>query len=442
MIEVREDIESFRSQFSSFERGEEARSFEWLGPIRRAAIEHFSEHGFPSTREEEWRFTNVAPIARTPFRLAEPASSEAGRELLDRFSLRHHAVHEVVFVNGRFSPELSSPGTLPKGVFIGGLREGLASHKDPIASHLAQYAEPGHHAFAALNAAFFADGAFVFLAKGSVLETPVHLLFLSVTGGEPGASHPRNLLIAEANSQVRLVESYGGDDGVRYLTNAVTEIVADENAIVDHYKLQREGLDGFHVATVRAQLARDAAVLNHSVSLGGKLTRNDIHFVLGGKASECALNGLYMVRDQQHVDHHTVIDHVMPHATSRELYKGILDDRATAVFNGRIIVRPDAQKTDARQTNKNLLLSDRALVNTNPQLEINADDVKCSHGATIGQLDAEALFYMRSRGIGKDAARALLTYGFISELSGRIRVEPLRRELEKLLFRGLPQGGD
>ena len=245
--------------------------------------------------------------------------------------------------------------------------------------------------------------------------------------------------MAGANTQAKIVESYVGLDNAVYFTNAVTEIVAGENSVIDHYKLQRESVQAFHVATLQIQQARSTSFSTHSISMGGALVRNDVNAVLDGEGCESVLNGLYLVRGQQHVDNHTTIEHAKPHCSSRELYKGVLDEKARGVFNGRIIVRPGAQKTDSKQTNKNLLLSEEALVNTNPQLEIYADDVKCTHGATIGQLSADALFYLRSRGISLETARNLLTYAFASDITGRIKIEPIRRELENVLFSRLPQ---
>ncbi|PYV41246.1 MAG: Fe-S cluster assembly protein SufD, partial [Acidobacteria bacterium] len=265
--------------------------------------------------------------------------------------------------------------------------------------------------------------------KDTIVEEPIHLLFIATASGEPQVSHPRNLIVAGANTQAKIVESYVGLDNAVYFTNAVTEIVAGENSVIDHYKLQRESVHAFHVATLQIQQARSTSFSTHSISMA----------VLDGEGCESLLNGLYLVMGQQHVDNHTKIDHAKPHGSSRELYKGILDEKARGVFNGRIIVRPGAQKTDSKQTNKNLLLSEEALVNTNPQLEIYADDVKCTHGATIGQLSADALFYLRSRGISLETARNLLTYAFASDITGRIKIEPIRRELENVLFSRLPQ---
>jgi len=285
-----------------------------------------------------------------------------------------------------------------------------------------------------LNEAFLIDGAFIHVPRGIVLERPVHLVFLT-SSGEPVVTHPRTVIVGEAKSQLSVIESYGGSDSAVYWTNAVTQVAAHDGAVIDHYKLQRESASAFHMASLGYVQERSSTVSNHSLSLGARLARHDIRAELEGEGADVTLNGLYVVKDSQHVDHHTVIDHRVPHCTSRELYKGVLDDTSSGVFNGRVIVRADAQKTDSMQSNKNLLLSDDALVNTNPQLEINADDVKCAHGATIGQLDPEAMFYLRTRGIAQDDARRILTEGFMADVSDRIRLAAVRNTLRGLLFR-------
>ena len=401
-------------------------------------MEQFTRLGFPTTRDEEWRFTSVAALGKIPFQSvgAQPAMLPPGT--LDQFKIRNWTGHLMVFLNGRFSRELSSFRKLPNGLQLISLATALQSDPGALVSYLARYASHDEHAFTALNTAFIEDGAFIFIPKDVVVGLPIHLLFISTSGGRPTVSHPRNLIVAEANSQVSIVESYFGLNDETYFTNAVTEIVVNDNAIVDHYKLQRESMRAFHFSTLQVEQSRSSSFSTHSIALGGALVRNDVNTVLNGEGAEATLDGLYVVSGQQHVDNHTRIEHAKPHCSSRELYKGILDQKARAVFNGRIIVRPDAQKTDSKQTNKNLLLSEEALANTNPQLEIYADDVKCTHGATIGQLSADALFYMRARGIGLDTARNLLTYAFANEITNRIKVEPLRAELEMLLFSRLP----
>jgi Fe-S cluster assembly protein SufD len=371
-------------------------------------------------------------------------------------------------VNGLYQPALSTVDTLPRGVKVGSLAAALDTDFERVETHLARCARFEDHAFVALNTALMEDGAFVHIPRGVVVEEPIHLLFIGTAGADPMVSHPRNLIVAEENSQATVIESYVGgqvfgcsgvqvfgsdkdapafdvagpehlntrtpEHPIPYFTNAVTEIIAAENAVLDHYKVQRESEAAFHVATLQVQQGRSSNFTSHSISVGGALVRNDIRVVLDGPGGEATLNGLYIVNGRQHVDHHTVIDHAKPHCNSHELYKGILDGHATAVFNGKIYVRPDAQKTDAKQTNQNLLLSRDAVIDTKPQLEIFADDVRCTHGATVGRLDEDALFYLRSRGIGLAEARSLLTYAFASDVLARIKVEPLRTQLEELLF--------
>ncbi|MEW5974304.1 MAG: Fe-S cluster assembly protein SufD [Acidobacteriota bacterium] len=437
MIGVSEGLDRYLSCFDE-RRKERGGEPNWLGSLRQAAMDRFVGQGFPTTRDEEWRFTNVAPIARTDF-LPSIRSDSVSLSEAEPFFLAHsesQSWHRVVFVNGCFAPELSSIGKLPPGMKVLSLPAALEG--DPLLEgHLARYAGLDHP-FVSLNTALAEDLVVVVIPRNLVLPAPVHLLFLSVSRTQPIVSHPRSLVVVGENSQVQLVESYAGVGEGRYFTNAVTELVAAENAVVDHYKIQRESLHGYHMATLQIHQSRSSNVSTHTLSLGGALVRNEIGTVLDGEGAESVVNGLYAVGGDQLVDNHTRIDHAKPHCASHELFKGILDQRARAVFNGRIVVRPDAQKTDSKQTNKNLLLSEEALVNTNPQLEIYADDVKCTHGATIGQLDTEAIFYLRSRGIGLDMARNLLTYAFSQDITNRIKIGPLRAELEKILYSRLP----
>jgi Fe-S cluster assembly protein SufD len=294
--------------------------------------------------------------------------------------------------------------------------------------------------FAALNTAFVRDGAFVRVARGTVVERPLHLVFVSSAAAGPVVSYPRNLVLAGAGSQLAVVESYVGLEREVYFTDAVTEIALEDGAVVEHVKLQAESDKAFYFATLQARQARASQLVSHSFSLGGALVRNDLDTVFVEEGGECALNGLYLAAGRQHVDNHTAIDHARPHCTSRELYKGVLAGRARAVFNGKIVVRPDAQKTNARQTNRNLVLSDDTSVNSKPQLEIFANDVKCAHGATVGQVDKEALFYLRSRGLAAEVARDLLVYAFASELLDEIRTPAVREHLAARLAARLPGG--
>ena len=424
---------SYLRDFAGGNRGSEAPGPEWLLSLRRTAAERFAAIGFPTRRNEEWRFTNVAPIADTPFTPAPHSESEMSAETLASYTYDGMGGTQLVFVNGHFQPDLSSR-EFPAGVTVSTLAAAMEADPARIEAHLGRYAKFATQAFVALNTAALEDGAFVQIGRGTVVAEPIHLLFLSAPTSGPTVSHPRTLVIAEENSQATLVESYSGTPDSVYFTNAVTEIAAAENSVIDHYKVQRESRKAYHVATMQLHLARSANFASHSVGLGGLLVRNDANAYLGGEGIECTLNGVYLGSDRQLIDNHTEIDHAMPRCNSHEIYKGILDGHSRGVFNGKIFVREDAQKTDAKQTNQTLLLSPTAQIDTKPQLEIFADDVKCTHGATIGQLSDEALFYLRARGIAKADARALLTYAFASDIVSRIKVDAIRAQLDQVLL--------
>ena len=402
----------------------------WLQELRDRGAARFAALGFPTTRDEEWRFTSVATIASTEFRLAPAKRLDA--DGLNGF-VYTDASHRIVFVDGHFAPELSRTAGLPTGTRFGSLAAAVIEDGDTVARYLGQLAEFGSRAFSALNTAFMDDGAFVQIPDGAVLEAPLQILFVS-TGGSSTMSHPRLLLIAGDRSQSRVVETYVGAPDLGYFTNAVTEVVLGENAVVDHYKVQEESTQAFHVASMHVHAARSSTFSSHSFTLGSKLTRNDVFAVLDGEGAECTLNGLYLADGNRLVDNHTTIDHAKAHCPSHEIYKGILGGKARAIFNGKIIVRPDAQKTDAKQTNRALLLTDDAVINTKPQLEIFADDVKCTHGAAIGQLDDDALFYLQARGLTFFEARDLLIHAFAGEILDRVQIEPLKRALESELY--------
>jgi Fe-S cluster assembly protein SufD len=408
MTKVMERQNTYLADFERMERELAASTTPAVHRLRKTAAARFSELGFPGPRDEEWRFTPVAPLTRTPF---EAVSAEQASK----------------------SCSLRIP-QLPNGVIVCDLSEAMKNHASLAEPHLARHADWKKHSFIALNTAFLRDGIFVYVPWGTVLEEPLFLDFSANRDGEGFVWHPRCLIILGENSQVTLVEQYSGQAGNTYFTNAVTEFVVGAGAHVDHYKLQREGDRAFHMAAMQVQLGRDAKFSSHAVTQGGQWVRNEINAVFEGEGGECTLNGLYQAGGEQLVDNHTFIDHAYPHCASHELYKGILDGKAQGVFNGKIYVRQDAQKTDAKQTNQTLLLSDDATINTKPQLEIYADDVKCTHGATVGQLDAESIFYLRSRGIGLAEARSLLTYAFANDIVSRIKVESVREELERSLL--------
>lgn len=412
----------------------------WLGDLRDAAMARFAALGFPTPKDEDWKYTPTAPIERREFRLADGAPDGITANELQPFLLDDAAEHLLVFVNGHFVPALSRLQALPRGVTLTSLAAALEHAPDALRAHLTQSQRLDGHAFAALNTAFMRDGAYLHLAPGAVVTAPIHLLHLSSAAADaPHVAYPRIIIIAEDNSQATIVETYAGLGETGYFTAAVTELLVGPNAIVDHYKLQQEGLRAFHVGALYARQERDSVFSSHSLSLGGALVRNDLRALLDAEGADCTLNGLYVAGGRQHVDNHTRIDHAKPHGTSRECYKGILDGMARGVFNGRVVVHPDAQKTDAYQSNKNLLLSAGAEVDTKPQLEIYADDVKCAHGATVGQLDDDAIFYLQSRGIRREDARSLLTYAFASDIVGRIKLPALRGRLERLLAAQLPK---
>ncbi len=409
----------------------------WLADLREAGSRRFLAEGFPTTRDEEFRFTSVAPIAERVFGPAAGDASAAGAALKGRFVVPGLDAHELVFLNGSFAPSLSNVTGLPKGVRVESLAAVLSSEPallEPWFGRAIKFAMKG---FTALNSALATDGAVIVLPNDAVIERPIHLLFLTDTR-TPAGTHPRTLIVAGRHSQAHIVESYAGAEGQQYFTNAVTEILCGEGSQIEHCRVQRESLSAYHVSSTHLHLSRSAVFASQNITLGGALVRNDINAVLDAEGINCTLNGLYLVDGRRLIDNHTTIDHAKPHCESHELYKGILDDHGRGVFNGKIFVRQDAQKTDAKQTNQVLLLSDDATIDTKPQLEIFADDVRCTHGATIGQLAENQLFYLRARGIAEEHARAILIHAFASHIVGRIEVEPLRNYLEQILVERLP----
>jgi Fe-S cluster assembly protein SufD len=431
---------------AEFERADAAAAGQpaWLALARRAAITRFGEVGFPTTKLEAWRFTSVAPIADEAMVPAGPVAAGAVRGVVDETHRRltgGQASALAVVVNGRYVPELSSVAGLPAGVVVSSLEAAIQAHPEMAAHHLTRVAGPTEHPFVVLNTAFLRDGVFVKIPAKTVLSAPLHLLCLSTGHAEATAvSHPRVLVVAGERSESQIIETYAAAGDRRYFTNAVTEVVTEAEAIVDHYKVQIEAPTAFHLGSLYLHAARASRFSSHSLTLGGQLVRNDVVATLDGEGVECTLNGLYLAGGVAVVDNHTTIDHAMPHCTSHEIYKGILWDRARAVFNGKIVVRPDAQKTDAKQTNKALLLSDEAQINSKPELEIFANDVKCTHGAAIGQLDDEALFYLRARGLTLTQARAMLIHAFAGDIVQRMQAPALRAELEAALAARLPGG--
>ena len=422
-------IEVYREDFERQTAGPD-----WLQALRKQGMAQFQALGFPTTKNEDWHFTSVAPIAERTFRLAPLISANAAsvkRADLARFNFGENGWHTLVFVNGAFSEDLSSAAGLGTGVRVSSLAHAIKSGTAGIERHVGKITTFERHAFTALNTAFINDGAFIELAADAIVEQPIHLVFVS--GGE-GVSHPRNLIVAGRHSRATVIESYVSLRDSGYFTNAVTEISLGEGAHLDHYKLQRESESAFHVGTVQIREARDSQLHSFSFAVGGSLARTNIYTSLDGDAATCTLNGLYLADGTQHIDNQTSIEHIAPNCPSHELYKGVLDGRSHGVFNGKVFVHPEAQKTDGKQSNNNLLLSPSARVDTKPQLEIFADDVKCTHGATVGRLDDLAMFYLNSRGIAPEPARMLLTYAFAADVLETIELEPLRKQLEKMVL--------
>ena len=457
----------FLDHFDRLERRLNRELPRWVHRLRRASMARFAELGFPGPKSEDWRWTDVTPIVTTPFQPVDaPGATGVSPVPADAPPIVDRQLGEgprLVFIDGVFQPALSWSDGLPFAARLTSLTRALRSEPDLLEPHLGRHASRDQ-AFVALNAALFRDGGLLYVPAGTVVEQPVHLLHVVTPHERPVAVHPRHLLVLGRHARATVVESYvhvsdltkptngiggmqavprdgarGLDSGTEYLTNAVTEVALDVDARLDHYCVQRESSAAFHLGNLAASQARDSHLSSHLIALGGALARHESSTRLDGEGCHATLNGLYMPRGEQHIDCRTRIDHARPHCTSHELYKGILDDRAVGVFNGKIFVHPDAQKTDAKQTNQALLLSPLATIHTKPQLEIFADDVRCTHGATVGQLDAEALFYLRSRGLSDDHARSLLIYAFAGGVIEQMRLAAVRHEVERILLaaRGL-----
>jgi Fe-S cluster assembly protein SufD len=428
-----EHLASYLDSFTRFEKRAAGQHLPWLRKLRADAFARFCEAGFPTTRDEDWRFTNVTGIARTPFQL--PPAGTARLATPETALLRlPGAGARLVFVNGQFAEELSQ---IPPAVDASSLKQKIADSPETVRGLLGHYLQIQRDPFSALNTAFAEDGAYLQVERGVVLEAPVHLLFISTESDQPAMSHPRNLLVFADESEATVVEEYISLGSGPVLSNSATELIAGENTTISHYMIEREHAEAFNISTLRIQQGRSANVASHSLLLGGGLVRNNVHPVLAGEGGECLINGLFVGHGREHLDNYMHVEHASPHSSSRQFYNGILDGQAHGVFHGRIVVHKAAQKTDAKQTNRNLLLSDDAQIDTKPQLEIYADDVKCTHGATIGQIEDNALFYLRSRGIDEAAARRLLLLAFASECVQRMRPGAARAYVEQLIHKYL-----
>jgi len=422
MAHVEQLVGSYRAWASNGASGAPG----WLKDLREGGIARFHELGFPNMKQEAWRFTSVAPIAEGSFEQAKPPARIPTLEDIRPFLLLE-AGYRLVFVDGFFQRSLSTPFFDD----VQSLAHVVAHRPDLVREHLGRYVATQDRAFSALNTAFVNDGAFVHVPAKATIAEPIQLLFLA--SGKPAVTHPRNLVVLEREARASIVETYASLGEGSYWTNSVTEIVVGEAARLDYHRVQRESPSAYHVAATQTHQGRDSTVNVHAVAFGAALARHDIGAVMAGPGGTLILNGLYLLAGKQHTDHHTTIDHAADHCQSHEYFNGVLDDTSRGVFTGRIIVRPGAQKTDSKQTNNNLLLSGQAHADSQPQLEIYADDVKCTHGSTVGPLDPRALFYLQSRGVGEHEARRLLTYGFAAEVLGRMEVAPLRAQLDAIV---------
>jgi Fe-S cluster assembly protein SufD len=434
-------IESYLRGFEQLASDGGSTAPEWARSLRLSAITRFEALGFPTTKNEDWHFTSVAPIAERDFDLLVPPTHGVTAAQLAPYSFGATDWHTLVFVNGRYDASLSSAAALPEGVTLLPLKRAYEELPLLVEQYIGKVAAYEGQTFTAMNTAFLDDGAVVHVARDVELARPIHLLFVSDTSAGAGTSQPHNLIVLDRFAKATVIESYAGFGDGAYFTNVVTEAVVGEGATLTHLKLQRESAKAYHVGTVDVRQARDSHLVSFSFATGAALSRTNIYTELRGEGCGATLNGLYLGDGEQHIDHQTRIEHVEPNCYSREHYKGILDGSAHGVFNGKVFVHPAAQKTDGKQTNNTLLLSEKAQIDTKPQLEIFADDVKCTHGATVGRLDETSLFYMKSRGINARSARELLTYAFAADVLETIEQVEVREELEAATLRRYTEHG-
>lgn len=432
---IPQDTNAYVADFVLLMQGPAKHEPAWLRERREQAIDRFKALGFPTTRHEDWRFTNVAPVSGRHFPVdLKPDFTDVDEKAVGRFAYKRFPCHRMVFVDGWFAPQLSSLRSVPHGSIVTNLADAIANHSDVIKPYLTQIASFESNAFSALNTAYMHDGAVVFLPRGTDVCNPVHILNITTERGDGKANHLRNLIICEQSSAVQIVEDYVAlDDRAVSFNNAVTEVHVGDNAEVHHYLIERGNNASYSFTTLASKQKRDSRFESHSALFRGAIVRNNVHPILDGENAHSLLNGLFVVDGTQTIDNHMRVEHAKPNGDSRQFYRGILSDQGKGVFSGRIVVHEDAQKTDAKQSNNNLLLSEDATINTQPQLEIYADDVKCTHGATVGQLDEHALFYMQARGISKTDARHLLISAFAHESLEKMGLEAIRIFLDRML---------
>lgn len=424
------NVEWYKSEFEKFESNLDGQSKSVIHKLRREAINQLSTNGFPSTRNEEWKYTNVQPILETAYQpIHEYKEGILSKSDVSNLSYSGMDCYKVVFLNGHFAKDLSDVNELSEKIFISDLRDAINSNNDHVNQFLSRYAG-FEDSFTALSTAFIQDGILLHVPKNLVLEKPIHLMFINAGDEDNILSHPRNLIIADSNSKATIIESHMYKEDLNYFANIVSEIILNANALVKHIKIQNESTKAFHISSLHTHQEKDSNFQSFVVNLGGKLVRNNIRTILNGSGAECTLNGVYLGHQDQLIDNRTIIEHAKPNCFSTQLYKGIMNDNARGVFNGKIHVYQAAQKTNAIQSNKGLLLSENASFDTKPQLEIYADDVRCTHGATIGQLEKDALFYLQSRGIGLERAKNLLINAFASEVLDQIKIESIKSDVE------------
>lgn len=431
-------VQAYAERFGALESQLAANSPHWLIELKRTAFAHFAESGFPDPRQEEWKYTNVRPIATKGFVSPDATAVTVDENWVSDLLFPDLDAHVLVLVNGELRPELSALGVMPDGVTVQGLADALDANPQRLEVFLGQAASYEHSSFAALNTAFIRDGVFVDLAPNAVLDKPLHLLFVATAADQPVACHPRVLIHAGVGAEATVIEHYVGQGQSSGFTNVVTEVLAEANSTVRHYLLQDETQHAYHIGNIFARQHRDSRFLSNNINLGGRLTRNDINVTLAEEGAEAVLNGLFMVEGRQHTDNHTRIHHAAPHTRSEEGYRGVGDGHGRGVFKGRVLVARDAQKIEAHQSSANLLLSEHAEIDTKPELEIFADDVVCSHGATVGQIDEQSLFYLRSRAIDEQTARGILIFAFADEVIERLDLTPIRARLEQRIVGRLP----
>ena len=401
-----------------------------LHEYRKKALNKFNELRFPTVKDEEWKYTNIQPVISKYFKPAADATATAGAGDVEKFFINRNDFIHLVFVNGKFSLELSSGWKDTKGFKVTGLKSAIKNHPDIVSKYIGRNAAIEDNIFTALSSAFIEEGTFIYVEKNTAVEKPVHIFYVT-NSNEEIMNAPRNLFIAGANSQIKIIESYESLSAGAYFTNVVSEIFLEEGARIEHIKIQDEALSAFHISRTEVSQDKASNYLSYNVDFGGSIVRNNLHTRFNESGAENDLRGLYLTSGEQLIDNHTRIDHAMPHCQSHELYKGVLNDNSRAVFNGKVMVYKDAQKTNAIQENKNLLLSENALVNTKPQLEIFADDVKCTHGATVGQLNKDSLFYLKSRGFSQETALRVLIFAFANDVVHAIDIVEIRDYLEK-----------